>query len=82
MPSKENPWFRAKRYGYGWGLPLRWQGWFVLLGYFILLIPASWFLRQGGDASYFIVYVMAASVALVFICWWKGEPARWRWGRD
>lgn len=25
------PWFRAKRVGYGAGLPIRWQGWLVVL---------------------------------------------------
>ncbi len=24
-------WFRSKRYGYGYGLPIAWQGWVVLL---------------------------------------------------
>lgn len=23
-------WFPAKRYGWGWGLPVTWQGWVVL----------------------------------------------------
>jgi hypothetical protein len=27
----QGPWFRAKRFGYGAGLPFKWQGW-VLLG--------------------------------------------------
>jgi hypothetical protein len=25
-------WFPAKKYGYGWGVPLKWQGWAALLG--------------------------------------------------
>ncbi|MGF6701877.1 hypothetical protein OKW38_006554 [Paraburkholderia sp. MM5496-R1] len=35
-PSREY-WFPAKRYGWGWGLPLRWQGRLTLLAYFVLL---------------------------------------------
>jgi hypothetical protein len=27
---KKGPWFRAKRFGYGAGLPFKWQGWFLL----------------------------------------------------
>jgi hypothetical protein len=28
MPLPRNKaWFRAMTYGWGWGLPLRWQGW-------------------------------------------------------
>jgi len=26
-----NYWFRAKRYGWGWGLPITWQGWVVFV---------------------------------------------------
>ena len=26
-------WFAPKRYGYGSGLPISWQGWAVLLGF-------------------------------------------------
>ena len=26
------------------------------------------------------VAVLAESVVLVAVCWWKGEPPRWRWG--
>lgn len=29
----KQPWFEAKRYGYGAGLPIRWQGWALLAGY-------------------------------------------------
>lgn len=25
-------WFPAKKFGYGWGLPLKWQGWVAFLG--------------------------------------------------
>ncbi len=31
----KGPWFRAKKFGYGAGLPFKWQGW-VLLGVYIL----------------------------------------------
>lgn len=27
-------WFPVKRYGWGWGLPVRWQGWVALALYF------------------------------------------------
>lgn len=25
-------WFPAKKYGYGWGLPVKWQGWVAFIG--------------------------------------------------
>jgi len=30
-------WFRAKRYGFGWGLPLAWQGWVFFLLWLLLV---------------------------------------------
>ena len=30
MVPDKGYWFPAKRYGWGWGLPVRWQGWVVM----------------------------------------------------
>lgn len=80
MPlPKEKAWFAAKRYGYGWGLPSRWQGWLVFLGYLAAVIIPSFFLAE-TNTVFFIVYVVALSLILVAICIWKGEPPKWRWG--
>ena len=40
LPEDE-AWFPAKRYGYGWGLPIRWQGWVVSVLYFGVVIAAG-----------------------------------------
>jgi hypothetical protein len=34
----KGPWFRAKRFGYGAGLPFKWQGWALLLSHMAVLI--------------------------------------------
>ena len=34
-------WFPAKKYGYGWGLPITWQGWVVTLSYLLLIVGGS-----------------------------------------
>jgi hypothetical protein len=73
-------WFPAKRYGWGWGRPLTWQGWSVL-GVFILLLAggAALIVPTRGLLPY-LGYAALLAVALVGICWLKGEPPRWRWG--
>lgn len=39
MPGKdENIWFPAKMFGWGWGFPVKWQGWVVFGLYLILLL--------------------------------------------
>ena len=37
MLESSKYWFRAKRYGWGWGLPCAWQGWAVLTGYVLVI---------------------------------------------
>jgi len=34
-------WFAPKTYGYGAGLPIKWQGWALLLGYTALMAASS-----------------------------------------
>lgn len=72
-------WFPAKRYGWGWGVPIAWQGWVVLLAYFAALAIAGWLFLPLQRAM-FIVVAAIATVLLIFVCWLKGEKPRWRWG--
>ena len=79
MQSEHEYWFPAKRYGWGWSIPNTWQGWLVLAAFFgmlvagYLVVPLDW---------RFFVYLAALCALLVGVCWLKGEPLRWRWGRD
>ncbi len=74
-------WFRAKRYGLGWGLPARWQGWFVLGLYFGALYFAADYFKPKNERAGFIIFFTVASAMLVAIIAWKGEkPMVWRWG--
>jgi hypothetical protein len=77
-PSKY--WFSAKRYGWGWGPPLTWQGWAVLVPWtLIAVVGAAVILPQGLVA--FLVFICFMTAALVAVCYLKGEPPRWRWGK-
>lgn len=74
-------WFPAKRYGWGWGFPIAWQGWVVYLVFILLVLGGSiWYVRT-LNLLYF-VYLAVISAGLIAVCWWKGEPLRWRWGGD
>lgn len=42
-------WFPAKRYGWGWGLPVAWQGWVVLLLFAIGIVASAWLLPGLSD---------------------------------
>jgi hypothetical protein len=76
--SPRKIWFPAKRYGWGWGLPIAWQGW-VVLAVFVASITAGvvFVLPSRG---LFIGYVIVLILAFTAVCWAKGERPGWRWG--
>jgi uncharacterized membrane protein YhaH (DUF805 family) len=74
-------WFPAKRYGWGWGPPATWQGWVVLVVWLGIIISASPWLALKSTMLFF-VFIILMSAVLISICYLKGEPPRWRWGRD
>jgi hypothetical protein len=72
-------WFAPKRNGYGAGLPIRRQGWAVVVGY-SLLIPVSALLIPYSRVA-FAAIVLAATAALILICARKTRGGfHWRWG--
>ena len=74
-------WFPVKRYGWGWGPPVCWQGWLVVLTYVALLCAGIYCFRSRLEAPGFLIYVLALTAALGVVVALKGErPVRWRWG--
>lgn len=86
MPNQDKTskkfWFRAKRYGWGWGLPLTWQGWIVFIAYIVSVIACTFVFPPEENKAVFILSVAVLSLIFIAICWIKGEPSRWRWGED
>jgi hypothetical protein len=80
--SNSKYWFPAKRYGWGWGPPIAWQGWLVLIAFFGLVAAGMFFFPPHRAPAVFFLVVIVLSAALTGICWLKGEPPRWRWGDD
>lgn len=84
---KNNPqkyWFRAKLYGWGW-TPARWQGWLVILVFWVLIFLNVWRFEISGlsdeeVAVRFIPQVFILTAILIFICFKTGEKPRWQWG--
>ena len=81
MPSEPRYWFPAKRYGWGWSLPATWQGWAVLVIFAGLLFVGFITVPQQSVLG-FVGYMIALGALLTAVCWWKGEPPRWRWGDE
>jgi uncharacterized membrane protein YccC len=81
MPlPRDQAWFAAKTHGWGWSLPLRWQGWVVMIGFIAALIAGAPLATR--SLVLFVGFTVAIATVLLGICYWKGEAPRWRWGGD
>lgn len=69
-------WFPAKRFGFGWGLPCRWQGWLTMALYLGVVAGASVLFRHGHHTQAYLIVIGVATALLVLVCVLKGEPPR------
>lgn len=81
----KKPWFHAKRYGYGWGLPATWQGWVVFIAYIIVVIAfVSRLHGHGHSISFFLTsflpQILLTTLVFGVIVYFTGEKPKWRWG--
>ncbi len=70
-------WFAAKRYGYGAGLPIRWQGW-AATGLFAGTMATNAALLKGTPRLAVAGLLTTAFIALAAAK--TDAPWRWRWG--
>jgi hypothetical protein len=73
-------WFPAKRYGWGWGPPTTWEGWAALAVFVGLIVVGAFLFPPNRALPRYLGYVLVLAIALIGLCWLKGEPPRWRWG--
>ena len=78
--SSEKYWFPAKRYGWGWGPPTKWQGWVVLGIYVVVILLVGYLVPPGRHPVLFAAGLIIPTALFALICWRKGQPPRWRWG--
>ena len=87
---KDNPkgyWFKRKLFGWGW-VPVKIEGWAIVLGFVAMIILNAIYLafRAGQnpptttDLAIFISIIIILVIALIAICYKKGEKPRWSWG--
>lgn len=74
-------WFAPKRYGFGSGLPIAWQGWLVLGVYLAVVIGAS---VAVGERPVFVGAVIFAATVLLLLVTARTTRGgwRWRWGKE
>ncbi len=66
-------WFPAKKVGWGWKLPVKWQGWVVLAIYLAALGAGLFYVNNDGYASSSPYLVGGLTALLVLVCYIKGE---------
>lgn len=81
-------WFKAKRYGWGWGVPQNIQGWIAFgifavvwlwaLGLFIL--PPTEGEVSTTKPLIGVAIILADVLALLYVSFKYGEAPKWRWG--
>jgi hypothetical protein len=78
--SDDGPeWFAPKRYGYGAGVPISWQGWLITVAFIALLGAIAMVLRDRPLA--FIAAMVPPTLAFILIAARTTRGGwRWRWG--
>jgi len=74
-------WFAPKRYGFGAGLPISWQGWLVLGVYLAIVVAAGVLLDEKRLAQGSIAIPATIALVIIFAKTTRGGW-RWRWGGD
>ena len=69
-------WFRAKRIGYGAGLPFKWQGWVLLLADMSAIIGIA--LMLTGNSLLMVVLILIVAFAPMPIYAARTEGG-WKW---
>jgi hypothetical protein len=73
-------WFVPKRYGYGAGMPISWQGWAVTLGFIGLIIAAALYVRPYSGIAFISTAVTLTIILWVIVAKTTRGGWRWRWG--
>lgn len=73
---EKGPWFRAKRYGYGAGLPFKWQGWVLLLAHMAVLIGLAFLLDDRPMILLPLALVLALAPMPIYAARTEGG---WKW---
>lgn len=75
------PWFRPKRYGYGAGMPIAWQGWLLLVLHVALILGLALLFAE-RPLLLAVMVVAAAFVPMPLYAARTEGGWRWRWGEE
>lgn len=77
----DEDWFEPKRFGYGAGLPIAWQGWALLAGYVGAVAVAG--IAMPRRPVLFVALALILTIPLLIVSARHTRGGwRWRWGDD
>lgn len=83
MFFNKRPWFAVRRYGYGAGRPIAWQGWLLMFNYVSVLAGLGVLASKAGEATPFpiAIVLLIATAAFLEITRRRTQGKwQWRWG--
>ena len=81
--SDDGPeWFAPKRYGYGSGLPISWQGWALLIGFIGGVTALALALGDTHPLVFFAILIPISVAFMTVTARTTRGGWRWRWGED
>lgn len=75
-------WFAPKRFGYGAGLPIAWQGWALILGFTATVLAAGLLLAPRHPALFAVLVIVMTIPLIVISAQHTRGGWKWRWGGD
>jgi hypothetical protein len=73
---EKGPWFRAKRFGYGAGLPFKWQGWALLAAHIGVITGLAFALQDRPVLMLPMVLIAAFAPMPIYAARTEGG---WKW---
>ncbi len=79
--TDDRAWFAPRRYGYGAGNPIAWQGWLILAIYAAAVVSAAMLLAPNIWAIASVV-IPATAILIIITAQTTRGGWRWRWGKE
>jgi hypothetical protein len=71
-----DPWFRAKRFGYGAGLPFTWQGWALFLTHMGVILGLAWAFQDKPFVTVPLILIIGFAPMPIYKARTEGG---WKW---
>jgi hypothetical protein len=79
--SNDSEWFAPKRYGFGIGIPIRWQGWALTIGFVAIAVGLCGTLNRRPLQLIALMVPITAAFLVIAARTTRGGW-RWRWGEE